>query len=69
MSNGHLNGDDWVRVIGLLMALTLVLGGFWQRRARIPSGAWPMLVWMALTWAAIIAAAALGFRHFRPDGL
>lgn len=63
-----MNGDDWVRVIGLLMALTLVSSRFWLRGGRFPRSAWPALIRMVVIWTAIIAAAALGFRHFRPDG-
>lgn len=60
--------DDWVQVIAIVMALTLVLGGGITRGFRIPRNAWPALVWMALVWSGIIAAAALAFRHFRPGG-
>ena len=66
---GGLTADDLVRVIGILMALTLIIGTAIVRGVRIPRAAWPALLWMVLTWAAIIATAALAFRHFRPDGL
>ena len=62
----HFSGDDWVRVIGILMALTLVLGGGVTRGFRMPRASWLTLAWMVLVWAAIIAAAALAFQHYRP---
>jgi uncharacterized membrane protein YphA (DoxX/SURF4 family) len=68
-SSGGLNGDDLARVIGIVMALTIVIGTGIVRGVRIPRAAWPALLWMILTWAAIIATAALAFRHFRPDVL
>lgn len=67
-SPAGLSTDDWVRVIAISMALTLVVGGLVTRASRIPRGAWLPLLWMALTWAGIIAAAALAFSHFRPNG-
>jgi hypothetical protein len=66
---GGLNGDDLMRIIAIVMALTVIIGTAIVRGVRIPRAAWPALLWMVLTWAAIIAAAALAFRHFRPDGL
>lgn len=66
---GNLNGDDWVGVIGILMALTLILGRGVTNGFRVPRAAWPTLVWLAFVWAGIIAAAALAFRHFRPGGM
>jgi len=64
----HFNADDWVGVIAILMALTLILGRGMTRGFGLSRGSWPTLVWMALVWVAIIAAAALGFQHFRPGG-
>ena len=64
----QFTGDDWVRVIAILMALTLILGRGITTGFRIQREAWPVLVWMALVWAGIIAAAALAFQHFRPGG-
>jgi hypothetical protein len=61
-------GDDWVRVIAIGMALTLVLGRGVTNGFRVPRASWPTLVWMMLVWVAIIAAAALAFQHFRPGG-
>jgi predicted aspartyl protease len=67
--NGGLSGDEWVRIIALLMVLTLVLGRIVNQRSAISRTAWLALVWMALIWAGIIAAAALAFQHFRPGGM
>jgi hypothetical protein len=67
--NSGLSADDWVRMIAIIMALTVVIGTAITRGARIPRAAWPSLLFMALIWAAIIASAALAFRHFRPGGL
>jgi phosphoribosyl 1,2-cyclic phosphate phosphodiesterase len=66
---GSMSGDDWVGVIGILMALTLVIGRGVTNGFRVPRAAWPTLAWMVLVWAAIIAAAALAFQHFRPGGM
>ena len=66
---GGFTGDDWVRLIALLMALTLVVGNGVTRGFRVPRAAWPTFAWMALVWVAIIAAAALAFAHFRPGGV
>ncbi len=62
----NFTGDDWVRVIAILMALTLVVGRGVTGGFRVPRASWPTLVWMLLVWAGIIAAAALAFQHFRP---
>lgn|GEM_PF-1161562 len=68
--NSGLNADDWVRIIAILMALTVIIGTSYTRGTRIARNAWPSLLLMALIWVAIIiAAAALAFRHFRPGGL
>ncbi len=64
-----LSGNDLVRIIAIVMALTVIIGTAIVRGVRIPRAAWPALLWMVLTWAAIIATAALAFRHYRPDGL
>lgn len=68
MNLPHFNADDWVGVIAILMALTLVLGRGVTRGFRVAPGAWPTLVWMALVWVGIIAAVTLAFQHFRPGG-
>lgn len=65
---GNLTADEWVHVVAIAMALTLVIGTMVTRGTRIPRAAWPALLWMALLWAAIIATAALAFQHFRPGG-
>ena len=64
----HLSADDWIHIVAIAMALTLVLGTMVTRGMRIPRAAWPALLWIALLWAAIIATAALAFQHFRPGG-
>lgn len=64
-----LTGDEWTAVIGILMALTLIVGRGVTRGFRVSRDAWPALIWMACVWIAIIAIAALAFKHFRPDGL
>lgn len=64
----QFTADDWVRVIAILMALSLILGRFVTGASRIPREAWPMLLWLALVWAGIIAATALAFQHYRPGG-
>ncbi len=66
--NAGLNADDWVRVIAILMALTVVIGTSVTRGFRLPRSSWPTLAWMVMVWAAIIATAALAFQHFRPGG-
>lgn len=63
-----LSADDWVRVIAVLMALTLVIGTGFLRSGRIQRMPLSHVAWMALAWAAIIAAAAMAFSHFRPNG-
>jgi hypothetical protein len=65
----NFSGDDWVQVIAILMALTLILGrgvtrGF-RNGFRMPRASWLTLAWMVFVWAGIIAAAALAFQHFR----
>lgn len=65
---GGFTTDDWVRVVAILMALTLIIGRGVTSGFRVQRGAWPSLIWMVLVWVAIIAAAALVFRHFRPGG-
>jgi len=64
-----LTADDWVRVVGILLALTVVIGTGVTRGFRMPRANWIALAWMALVWAGIIATAALAFRHFRPGGM
>ena len=58
--------DDWARLVGIAMAMTLVVAAMARRVSRLPRSAWPALLVMALVWAAIITAAALAFQHFRP---
>jgi uncharacterized protein (DUF983 family) len=65
---GGFTADDWVRVIAIVMALTLIVGRGLTKGFRVQRGAWPSLIWMALVWVAIIAVAALAFQHFRPGG-
>jgi len=48
--------------------LTAILGRIATGNSRLSRAAWPQLLILALVWAAIIAAAALAFRNFRPDG-
>ena len=67
-SLGSFTADDWVEVIAILMALTLVIGRGVTNGFRVPRAAWPTLIWLAFVWAGIIAAAALAFQHFRPGG-
>lgn len=64
----QFTGDDWVGVIAILMALSLILGRFVTGAVRIPREAWPVLIWMSLVWGGIIAATALAFQHYRPGG-
>jgi hypothetical protein len=56
-SLGQFTGDDWVGVIAILMALTLVIGRGVTNGFRVPRAAWPTLIWMAFVLAGIIAAA------------
>jgi hypothetical protein len=65
---GSLGADQWVAVIGILMALTIVVGRGATNGFRVPRASWPTLAWMVLVWAGIIVVAALGFQHFRPGG-
>lgn len=60
--------DEWARLIALLVLLTAILGRIATGNSRLSRAAWPQLLILALVWAAIIAAAALAFRNFRPDG-
>lgn len=66
---GDFTTDDWVRMVGIAMALTLVIAAMARRVSRVPRSAWPALLWMAVAWAVIIAAAALAFQHYKPGGL
>ncbi len=67
-SLGSFTTDDWVEVIAILMALTLVIGRGVTFGFRAPRAPWPTLIWLAVVWAGIITAAALAFQHFRPGG-
>jgi hypothetical protein len=62
----EFTADDWARVVGIAMALTLVIAAMARRVSRFPRTAWPSLLWMALVWAAIIIAAAFAFQHYKP---
>lgn len=55
-----MNGDRWIALIGIAMALTLVLANGGLRRLPLRSKAW-----MAAAWVFIIIVAAFAFSQFR----